>query len=350
MKRRTFTFFLIIIVICGTTACTYSDNTTSTTGTEVLSTESSTSQLPSNGIPTETINLDLPIEITYLPKSVLSEMDTQDLDKFYFDMVQISELQELSLEEIETIAQNLHNIYRRCPAFEKDSFNEYSFLIFSNILQQVTESHIPLDMISAWTNVPAVNVLYSFFSQTNFEVVEHIGCEALYLLDTSGIHHVAEAFFSNPVMSTNSHIPALIISLETDEWTIDMAWQHLEELSKTDAPKSSLSSAELTENFCYSLMRTLLDNRNIEKVVNIVEYILTNPYYDINIKYKFFCNAFYNFEKNEYTDASIAFRAIDSLLILAKSEDEHIRSQLIELLDNLNNTVAEALSDALGLT
>lgn len=290
------------------------------------------------------------IKITYLEQSELSVMKEPDLSAFYNDMLSVTKDRELSVKEMETIGYNFFYIWKSCGAVERNEFNQRSYQVFCNIYDQLTDRRIPLEEVCYyWTRIPVPDIQCKYFSSSNFSVPENATWTAFDSLNEEQLRSVADAFFANPIMRVNTHIPRYLIVRDFDDTITDKSWQHFENLSKDVSPNTSLSSEEFTSMFYHSLVGAASDDEDNHKFVNIAGYILENPYYDIKTKYMYFCNYGYNGEKKEYWDATIAFRAVDSLLILAKKADEETRVQLYELLDLLgDDNVADALRNALS--
>lgn len=290
-------------------------------------------------------------EVTFLSRAVLGEMDDGDLAEFYADMCYLSKTKELSLDEIDMIADNFCDIRKGCPAFEKEQYDQQSYQVFCNIYDQVISRQIKLDLISEWAELPVPEILCLFFSSKHFESPETIYSSVFdwnWLRDDE-IARIADAFFANPVMTSNAYIPANLIQADSDEETVKKAWQHLQDLAESERPDTSLSSEEFTDMFYHALISTTLNSENPYQFINVAEAMMVNPYYDIKTKFQWFCNAYYSVEKKEYTDGTLAFRAVDILLALAKDPDPSTRAQLNELVDLLaDDNVAEALSDALA--
>lgn len=293
---------------------------------------------------------DREIKISYLEQSELSVMKESDLSEFYNNMISVTKDGELSVEEMETIGCNFFYIWMSCWAVDINEFNQISYQVFCNIYDQLIDHRIPLDEVCYyWTQIPVPDIQRKYFSSSNFAVPENATWTALDSLNEEQLRSVADVFFANPIMRVNTHIPRYLIVRDFDDTITDKAWQHFENLSKDVSPNTSLSSEDFTSMFYHSLVGAASYDEDDRKFVNIAEYILENPFYDIKTKYKYFCNYGYNGEKKEYSDATIAFRAIDSLLILAKKADDETRLQLYELADSLwDDTVANALRDALS--
>lgn len=288
-------------------------------------------------------------EISYLTQADLSAMRERDLIEFYENMLSISAEKELTIQEMEIIANNYFYIWKSCSAVEFKEFSQKSYQVFCNIYEQALKGQINLDQIGYyWSQIPVPEILCKYYSSSNFAVPENISFLALDSLKDDDVILIAETFFSNPVMKTNTDIPRSLILRNCDQVITDKSWQHFENLSQDTSPNTSLSSVEFTSMFYHSLIGTTLNEESVRKIANIAENILENPYYDLKTKYMYFCNAFYDGSKKEYTDATIAFRTVDSLLILAKNADEEIREQLFELVDLLwDTTIADALRDIL---
>lgn len=336
---------LIMVIILTMTACTNSDAEQAvTTPVESTIADITYETFPE---PETEPELEPEIKIEYLTKSQIQEMGPEELSAFYEEMISVSGTKTLSINDMDIIANNFYNIWHRNSAFDSEEFNLQCYNVFCNVYDQAVNARIPLENISSWSSIPAPEMLCKYFSSSNFEIPENAGFYAIDFLDDEEVSRVAEAFFANPVMATNTHIPSLIIIRDCNKATTDMAWKHFEELSNCTSPKTTQSSASFTSQVCYSLFTTTLNSDNIRKVAEIAEIMLENPYYDIQTKYMHFCNAFYHFDKNEYTDATIAYKAIDSLFIRAQNADEYTVEQLKGLVDVLNPSIAGNLSRVL---
>ena len=339
MKKHIIISLLIVVIILTMTACTHSDiEQAATTPTESTIAEHTYETSPEP---------ELEIKIEFLTNSQIQEMDSEKLSTYYSEMINITETKTLSIDDMDIIAKNFSNIWYNISAHDKEEFHQQCYNVFCNIHDQALNNRIPLENLLSWTSIPSPDMLCKYFSSHNFEIPENATCYALNFLDTEDVASVAEAFFANPVMKTNTSVTRLIIVRDCNKSITGMAWKHFKKLSKCTSPETTKSSVSFTTQVCQSLLGAIVDSEDIRKVAEIAEIILENPYYDIQTKYKYFCNAFYNFEKKEYTDATIAFRAVDSLFIRAKNADEYTVEQLKGLVDVLNPTIAASLSSVL---
>ena len=337
MKKYIIISLLIMVIILTMTACTNSDvEQVATTPVQSTMVDITYETSPESEI-----------KIEYLTKSQIQKMGPEELSTFYSEMINISETETLSINDMDIIANNFYNIWHRNSAYDNEEFNLQCYNVFCNVYEQASNSRIPLETLSSWTYIPAPEMLCKYFSSSNFETPENAGFYAIDFLDDKEVTRVAEAFFANPIMATNTHIPSLIILRNCNTATTNMAWKHFEELSKCTCPNTTQSSASFTSQVCLSLFTSTLDFDNIRKVAEIAQIMLENPYYDIQTKYMYFCNSGYNFDKNEYTDTTIAYKAIDSLFIRVQNADEYTIEQLKGLVDVLNPSIAGNLSGVL---
>ena len=350
MKKSIISILLIMVITLTMTACI-------NFGAE-----------PSATIPVESIEVDniyeetLPeteskpehesepeLKVQYLSHDEIVEMEQEELSAFYSDMLSLSKTEILSADEMNIIGINFYNIWLKNSAYEKEEFDLQSYKVFSNIYEQALENRIPLEEISSWISLPVADILCKYFYSNGFDNPESVSCDLVHLLNIEDFARVCEVFFDNPVMDTNTQIPCNIIQLDYVNYITDMAWNHFDELSRNVSPKTSLSSSELTYQFCEFLLRcSVWKQDNLDNITNIVENILENPYYDVKTKYMYFCNAFYDDEKKAYIDDSISNIAIDSLFKLAENSNEETLEQLEELVEVLRNQeIANKLSSLL---
>lgn len=335
---------LVMVIILTMTACSNSDAETLDTTTIEASIVETTCETTDTEPAVETLP-EYELKVDYLSESEIDEMGAEKLSAFLSDMVHISETETLSANEMNIIGTNFYYIWEtQNSTYNQDEFNQKTYKVFCNIYDQALQYRIPLDELYCWTFLPVPDVLSKYFSSTNFDKPERAYCDSFHFLDSEDVTRVAEVFFANPLMDTNTGIPCILILLDCNTSTTDAAWRHFEELSKNASPKTTLSNEGLTAQICDSLLFTGMDSKNMNKIADISEIILENPYYDFNIKYMYFCNAFYDYDKEIYSDDTISSRAIDSLFNLAENADENTLKLLKELIEFLNYNLADKLS------
>ena len=333
--KKSISILLIMSILLTMTACSNSDviavastaieTTVVETTCETASTEPSIDTLPENEL-----------KVDYLSQSEIDEMGPEKLSAFLSDMVHISETESLSADEMYIIGTNFYYIWEtHNSTYNQDEFNQQTYKAFCNIYDQALQYRIPLDELYCWTFLPVPDILSKYFSCTNFDKPERAYCDAFNFLDAEDVTRVAEVFFANSLMDTNTGIPCILILLDCNDSTTNAAWKHFEELSKNKSPKTTLSYEGLTAQICDTLLFTAIDSKNMNKIVDIAVNILENPYYDFNIKYMYFCNA---------SDDTISSVAIDSLFSLAENADGNTHKQLKELIQFLNFNLADELS------
>jgi len=348
MKKCFMTLLLVVVIILTMTACSNSaTEPVETTPIEIIVTENTCeTTVPDETY--ETLPKKYEFKIEYYTNSEIEELKAGKLSAYLFAMIDISETETLSVEDMKIIGSNLCDIwYKHSSTFNKDEFYQQSYNIFCNIYEQAVEFRIPLEELYTWTELPVPDVIIKYLSSANFDTPEIVDCKAFQFLNDADAIRVAEVFFANPLMHTNTSIPCIMILSDCNDSVADMAWMHFEELSKNVSPSATLSSESVTSQFCDSLLFTGIDSSNISKIADIAKNILENPYYTFCTKYMYFCNAFYDYDKKLYTDGTISSMAISSLFNVVENADQNTQEQLKELVNYLNYELADKLSSAL---
>ena len=250
-------------------------------------------------------------KVTRLTQSEIGAMGPEDITQFYSEMRSLFENGVLTVEEMNIVADNFCGIWNYFPNLDEEEFNDQSYHIFSDIYEQTLEQDIPTEYLTSWASLPNVDVICKYLYSNGYGCPENAACPALYLmvLSDDDAERMTQIFFENSELDANTAIPKDFILLDYSDKITNQAWAHFNELSKNMAPDTTLSSDVLTANFCNNLLACASDSRSIDKIVDIEENILANPYYDISVKYVRFCNASYD---------SIVSTAVDTEGVIVK--------------------------------
>lgn len=347
MKKRIISILLVMVTLLTMTACVAkTDEQNTTTAPTIITTVQSTTEETSATINDRKVEVGVgnwvyesELRVKYLRRDDVKEMDSKEISDFLAEMVRISE-GGMSILDMYQMGDNFSNLsnwkywnYIDDSSFEQEEYEAQAYAAFGNVYELVCSCKIPLDEIYSWEYVPVADVLCKYFSSCNFYRPEDVNGSILIALTEEDVNRVAEAFFDNPVMATNSSVPTAIINCGFDNHTTDMAWEHLTALSKSDSAR--IPEFDATYDICSDILMTIYtyntddaNIQNIEKIEGIAKNILENPNYDISEKYSCFCNAYHNEMNDTYTDQTISNMAYEHLFDLARNADEETAEQI----------------------
>lgn len=334
MKKHIISILLSLVIILTMTACVSNDTQLATSKLETIPTVEATVV---KTVTTEETEADLKVKTLKL--DVIEAMTPEDVSTFFDEMIQLTENETLSYQNMYDIGLNFHDIWwYNNEACNQEELNEKSYEAFINIYNQAIEQHITLDKIYSWTFTPLPNVLYMYFSSDNFSSTDDIACASFYKLEEDDAIHVAEAIFGNPLFSTNAFLPFDVLSYPCDEIE-EMGWKHLIALSNTTSPLVD----ENTYWICMQIFFQTAMYDNEAKFIEISKNIMENPNYDFVDKYFFFCN--------DIPNEKISKMAYEKLYELARNADEETSLLIQQVASEMyNHDVAHKLLDLLGVT
>lgn len=367
MKKRITSILLVMVIIFTMTACVKN------TDTQLATSEATTNATieVANAEATEptvdilhSVNLygviyESELNVKPVKTETLKMMTTEEVSNFFAEMVRMSEEENLSAADMHIIGHNFEYIWDRnhfdnYPTFEQSDFEAQAYKAFCNIYDKALKEQLPLEELSVWADIPVADVLYKYFSSSNFYAPEFVYGFGIRWLKEEDFIRVTEAFFNNPLMDNNCDFPHQVIMCDINETATDMAWEHLVTLSKS----SDLNYNTVHEHFRYTITEILCSHilatvnagwpeepnfENIDKIAEIAKNILENPEYDISQKYHYFCYAYYDHMSNTYENQTIADMAFESLFELAKNATDEEATEIRNLTRFLERDVANEL-------
>lgn len=195
-----------------------------------------------------------------------------------------------NLEDMQEKVWSLFNSWNDFTPEQQSEIKKDFIIAFDTFYERAIDQQIPLDTLSFWTGLPIPEVICKYLSSTNFNETEWVNCYAFELLSEEDKNRVAEVFFANPLFTMNTSVPCTIIRNCSDKEISDMAWDHFISLSKSTDPK--LSVDHYTQRICVNIFCNTLNHQNKDKLYEIAENIINNPYYNFEEKYSFFLNEF----------------------------------------------------------
>lgn len=298
------------------------------------------------------------LKVKQLKSEDIQEMKQEDFSNFFAEMVNISETENLTASDMYQIGHNFYSIwyhqhwnYIDSSSYDESEFEKYSYEAFENVYDQATSFRVPLEKLNSWENVPVTKILCKYYSSSNFSVPEQLDGYGLCFLNEDDVSKVAETFFKNPLMATNSHIPCAVIRCNYNNLVTDMAWNHLLSLSESSSLRvSSFRNSPLSFSICSDILTLVhtatLDYANmhyVDKIAEIAKNILENPHYDVYWKYIYFCHAFYDEDSQTYKDETISNMAFSYLFELAHNADEETTKQIKDLCVFLSPDISDEL-------
>lgn len=344
MKKRIISILLVMVILLTMTACVAkTDEQNTTTASTIVATVEITTENASTTTNDRKVEVGIgnwvyesELRVKYLRRDDVEEMDSKEISDFLAEMVRISE-GGMSVLDMYQMGDNFYHLaywkHWNEIDFSKEEYEAQAYAAFNNVYERVCRCKIPLDEIYSWQYVPVADVLCKYFSSCNFYRPEDVNGSILHALTEEEVNRVAEAFFDNSVMATNSSVPTAIIRCGFDNYTTDMAWEHLTALSKSDSVRIPEFGA--TYDICSDILMTFYTHttcdaniQNIEKIEEVAKNILENPNYDISEKYLCFCNAYYNEMSDTYTDETISNMAYEKLFDLVRKADTETVEQI----------------------